>query len=54
MLYTKKEEKEAKIKEVKAKVLKIVANLANKHKFDLCEKAMELGRQRILEIRAET
>lgn len=54
MFYMKREEKEAKIKEVKSKVLKIVANLANKHKFDLCEKAMELGRQRILEIRAET
>lgn len=54
MFYTKQQEKEAKIKEVKSKVLRMVANLANKHRFDLCEQAMELGRQRILEIRAET
>lgn len=54
MFYTKQQEKEAKVKEIKAKVLKIVANLANKHRFDLCERAMELGRQQILEIRAET
>lgn len=54
MFYTKQQEKEAKVKEIKAKVLKMVANLANKHRFDLCEEAMELGRKRILEIRAET
>ena len=54
MFYTKQQEKEAKIKEVKFKVLKMVANLANKHRFDLCEEAIELGRKRILEIRAET
>lgn len=54
MFYTKQQEKEAKVKEIKAKVLKIVTNLANKHRFDLCERAMELGRKRILEIRAET
>ena len=54
MFYTKQQEKEAKIKEVKSKVLRMVANLANKHRFDLCEEAMEIGRKRILEIRAET